>query len=304
MKKFLFILIIPFVLISCVKDDPDPDPTGEGPYLKFKFKFDNTQDRLGIFGQPSTIPSGNAAQHPDFNGMSAHFIELVQTNLTPYQGGEQVYMGEETTAGGDNAIDFQNAIVKDEGEVWHQISLADLDPGTYNHLRVSVAYQNYDVKYNILNVPLVGDVMNQSGTVASFVGFNTYITDLKPKNINEAVNDDKLQGYWAFETDLDSPLDQYNQVTTGQAPNTTVVNPFNVPIPVGSCVVGGNLSEPLVITGDETDDVTITLSFSANNSFEWIDQNGNGDWDMDATSLTVEPVVDMGLRGLIGIVEQ
>lgn len=303
MKKLLFLLLLSIVFLSCEKDEPNPPGTGEGPYLKFKFKFDNTQQRLGIFGQPTTIPAGNAAQHPDFNGMSAHFIELIKTNLTPYQGGEQVYMGEETTAGGANAIDFQQAIVMDEGEVWHQVSLKDLEPGTYNHLRVSVAYQNYDVKYNIRNLPIVGDVLNQSGTVASFVGFNTYITDLKPKNLEQAVNDDKLQGYWAFETDLDSPLDQHNQITTGQAPGTTVVNPFNVPIPVGSCVVGGNLSEPVEITGNETEDITITLSFSANNSFEWIDTDGNGEWDMDATNLTVEPVVDMGLRGLIGIVE-
>ncbi len=300
MKKLLFLLIVSIAFCSCKKDEP---PTTDGPFLKFKFKFDNTQERLGIFGQPTGIPTGNAAQHPNFNGMSAHFIELVQTNLTPYQGGTQAYMGEETMTGGDNAIDFSNAIIKDEGEVWHQIPLSSLEPGTYNHLRVSVAYQNYDVKYNILNVPVIGDVLNQNGTVASFVGFNTYITTLKPKNLEETVNDDKKQGYWAFETDLDSPLSQYNSITTGQAPNTTVVNPFNVQIPVGSCVVGGNLSEPVEITGNETEDVTITLSFSANNSFEWIDQNGNGEWDMDATDLTVEPVVDMGLRGLIGIVE-
>jgi len=303
MRKLLLLIFIPFILISCKKDEPDPPGTGEGPYLRFKFKFDNTQQRLGIFGQPSTVPSGNAAQHPEFNGMSAHFIELVQTNLTPYQGGQQAYMGAETTAGGDNAIDFENAIVKNEGEVWHQVSLSEIEPGTYRNLRVSVAYQNYDVKYNINNVPIVGDVPNQKGTVACFVGFNTYIKTLQPKTMEEVINDDKKQGFWAFETDLDSPLDQYNQITTGQAPNTTVVNPFSVPIPVGSCVVGGNLSEPVEITGNETEDITITLSFSTNNSFEWVDQNGNGEWDMDATSLAVEPVVDMGLRGLIGIVE-
>jgi len=298
MKKLLFLLIISIAFLSSCKKDKE-----DGPYLQFKFKFDNTQERLGIFGQPSTIPAGNAAQHPEFNGMSAHFIELVQTNLTPYKQGEQVYMGEETTAGGDNAIDHQNAIVKGDGEMWHQVALKDITPGTYRNLRVSVAYQNYDVKFNIENVPVVGDVYNQSGTVASFVGYNTYITNMKPKNIEEPVNDDKLQGFWGFETELDSPLTQYNQVTTGQAPGTTVVNPFSVPIPVGSCVVGGNLSEPIEITGNETEDIVITLSFSTNNSFEWTDTNGNGEWDMDATNFTVEPVVDMGLRGLIGIVE-
>jgi hypothetical protein len=39
------------------------------------------------------------------------------------------------------------------------------------------------------------------------------------------------------------------------------------------------------------------MSLSINNSFEWVDVNGNGKFDVDPGS--GENVVDMGLRGLI-----
>ena len=39
------------------------------------------------------------------------------------------------------------------------------------------------------------------------------------------------------------------------------------------------------------------MNLSINKSFEWLDANGNGKWDVDNTS--GENVVDMGLRGLI-----
>ena len=87
---------------------------------------------------------------------------------------------------------------------------------------------------------------------------------------------------------------------TGQTPEggTTVPNPLATtsPIPAGSCVVTGNFNTPLVINGDETEDLTITMSLSTNKSFEWVDKNGNGKWDVDQGA--DENVVDMGLRGL------
>jgi hypothetical protein len=45
------------------------------------------------------------------------------------------------------------------------------------------------------------------------------------------------------------------------------------------------------------------LSFSVNQSFEWMDVNGNGEWDFDVSGQIVESVVDMGLRGLVVEVE-
>ena len=111
------------------------------------------------------------------------------------------------------------------------------------------------------------------------MGFNTYLTTVKPRDKTMAVNDDKKQGFWAFETNLSAPYSAYNQIYSGDAPAgaTTVVNPLfaTSPIPAGSCVVTGKFSKPLVVTGNETGDVTVTLSFSINKSFEWKDSNAN-----------------------------
>jgi hypothetical protein len=63
--------------------------------------------------------------------------------------------------------------------------------------------------------------------------------------------------------------------------------------------VTGAFAQPLVITGNETEDIVITLSLSSNQSFEWQDGNGNGIFEPGLP----EAVVDMGLRGLIPIVE-
>ena len=115
----------------------------------------------------------------------------------------------------------------------------------------------------------------------------------------------KKQGFWAFETNLTAPYDSYNQLSSGDAPAgaTTVVNPLAAtsPIPAGSCVVTGKLLTPLVVTGKETQNVSVTLAFSVNKSLEWVDTNGNGqlDWYADPSKGTNERIVDMGLRGLI-----
>jgi hypothetical protein len=81
------------------------------------------------------------------------------------------------------------------------------------------------------------------------------------------------------------------------------VNPLAAtsPIPVGSCVVTGKFLTPLVITGKETKDISVTLSFSVNKSLEWKDNNANGqlDWYYDQSKNKNEAIVDMGLRGLI-----
>ena len=118
------------------------------------------------------------------------------------------------------------------------------------------------------------------------------------------MNDDKKQGFWAFETNLTAPYNTYNQLYSGEAPAgaTTVVNPLfaTSPIPAGSCVVTGKFATPLVVTGNETSDITVKLSFSINQSFEWVDDNGNGQLDFYGDGVTpAEKIVDMGLRGLI-----
>jgi hypothetical protein len=119
------------------------------------------------------------------------------------------------------------------------------------------------------------------------------------------VNDTKLQGFWAFETDLSTPFQNFNQIYNGESPGnaTTVVNPFPSQIPQGSCDVSGSLDKALTITGNEPEDIELTLSFSVNNSFEWEDTNGNNEWDIDVENGNIESVVDMGLRGLKVFVE-
>jgi hypothetical protein len=247
---------------------------------------DSTQVRLNNLGQPSTIPSGNAAQHPLFNKIAAHYLEFAPSANAPLGTGLIAYHAPETTIGGATAIDFSKSIVKNPGELYLEIPLKNLQQGTYQFARLSVSYQNYDVKFFFNNMPF-------TGTLASFVGYGHYLTTFPVKNQNVTVNANKLQGFWAFES--------VNGVQTGQIPagGITVPNPIfaSSPIPSGSCVVTGQFASPFVITGNETKDIEMVFSLSVNNSFEWQDLNSNGKWDVGPNAF--EPVVDMGLRGLI-----
>ena len=90
-------------------------------------------------------------------------------------------------------------------------------------------------------------------------------------------------------------------VEQGQAPGTTVVNPLfaTSPIPAGSCVVTGSFPVPLTLTGNETEDVVITVSLSTNKSFEWLETDGDNVFE----PANGETVVDMGIRGMQPIVQ-
>lgn len=297
MKQLIFAIAALLFLFSCNKE------SGSGPTLQFQFRFDADQVRLNNIGQPASIPAGNAAQTPEFREMSVHYLELAPNALTALGAGAIVYHAEETNQGGETAVDFDKAAKAGENQVFTKISLKDVPPGTYEWVRASVTYQKYDVRFNVIGIPVIGDLNNQMGTVASFVGFNTYLTTVKPLEKTLTVNDDKKQGYWAFETRLSDPYGAYNQIYSGEAPPgaTTVVNPIfaTSPIPAGSCVVTGKFAQPLVVTGEETEDITVTLSFSINNSFEWQDTNNNGQLDFYGDGTTAEKIVDMGLRGLL-----
>ncbi|MDZ4845068.1 MAG: hypothetical protein SH857_05905 [Chitinophagales bacterium] len=288
-KISLFLFVLGFSIFNQGCKEEENNPPKE-PQLIFKFKFDSTQTRLNNIGQSSPVPVGNAGQSPRFNGMSAHYIELSQGIHTLVGSGEVLYVGEQTTAGGDTAIRFEGETIVGEGETFFSVPLKDVSPGTFEYLRVSLAYQNYDVD--------MFAVISLTGTIASFVGFNTYINSYTVKDSSVIVNGNRLQGYWAFETG-GSPVPV--EVQSGQAPGTTVVNPLfaTSPIPAGSCLVTGEFDSPLIITGDETEDIIITVSLSTNKSFEWVDTNPNGIWE----PLAGEAVVDMGLRGLNPIVE-
>lgn len=286
------------VMLSCNKD------VRTFSDIHFSFAFDESQERLDNFGNPATLPVGHAAQTPEFSLMSVHYIELSQDAFTAFKDGTILYMAPETDEGGESAIDFDSSLVATENTDFLKINLERLQPGTYLYARVSVAYQQYNVNFNLNNIPVIGNLSNQKGAIASFIGYRTYIGDLKIENLTTTINANKAQGFWGFETLFTDGLAGYNAIYTGQSPAgaTTVVNPIDAtsPVPAGSCVITGAFTEPLVINGDETGELYINLSFSNNLSFEWVDTNGNGQWDIDASyPENTEAVTDMGLRGMI-----
>lgn len=284
MKKIVIILlfaaaILPFV--SCSSD------TNSEPMLIIRFKFDPNQARLNNLGEPSVIPAGNAAQTPVFNTIGSHYVELAKTATTPLGNGTILYHGAETNIGGGNAIDFTKSKIVSEGEVFLKIPLSQVAAGSYEWMRVSLSYQDYQINVKANNGS------EYQGTLASFVGFNTYLTSFNIGNNIFPVNGNREQGYWAF------ALNDQPYSTSGQAPAnaTTVPNPLHATssVPNKSCVVTGKFPSNLVINGNETKDVEITLSLSINKSFEWHEVNADGKFEPTAG----ENVVDMGLRGLV-----
>jgi len=278
----LLFLIAGLPFYSCSSD------TAEEPMLIIKFKFDENQVRLNNLGQPSTVAPGNAAQSPIFNAISSHYIELAPNANTQLGSGTIIYHAPETNLGGATAIDFSRSKIVGEDEVFLKIPLRDVAAGSYEWLRVSLSYQNYQINIRHQNVDYVG-------TLASFVGFNTYITEFNIGNNLFPVNGNRAQGYWAF------ALNNQPYSASGQAPagSTTVPNPIEAtsPIPrnLNTCVVTGKFANNLLISGNETQDVIVTLSLSVNNSFEWHEINADGKFEPSIG----ENVVDMGLRGLI-----
>lgn len=297
MKQLLSLLFLGAVMLSgCGKDKEEeteiPSTNQPTPRLIFKFKFDSTQVRLNNLGQASSVPAGHGAQSPDFHGISAHYMEMITGPFTQLGQGEVLYVGPETLLGGANAIDMSQSVIVDENETFMSFPLSSISPGTYQYIRVSLSYQNYDIKFSSGSIDL-------TGRLASFVGFNNYISSYAINTQTVQVNDDRLQGYWGLEVPV--PFSD-TLVFTGQAPAgaTTVPNPLasTSAIPAGSCVVTGSFNEALTITGSETTDIVVTLSLSTNDSFEWVDSNGDGKFQPPS-----ESVVDMGLRGLIAIKE-
>ncbi len=300
-------VVTPPPVAACAPDTVFNPGTTAGPRLIFKFKFDSTQVRLNNLGAASTIPAGNGAQSPVFNLMSQHYIELAG-DLDPLGSGQVLYTGTSTTTGGANAIDYCSSTVTKEGDIFFSKPLSEITPGSYKWLRVSLAYQNYDIVYKANAIP--GNHIG-TGTLASFIGYKTYISSYKinssayaPSNAAGGVGN-HIQGYWGFETNVLGT----NYFVDGQAAAgaTTVPNPLfaSSPIPSGSCVVTGQFvnntqtNAPLLISGTETQDIVITVSLSTNKSFEWHEVTADGYYQPELG----EYVVDMGIRGLIPIVQ-
>ncbi|CAN5470141.1 hypothetical protein BH10BAC3_BH10BAC3_29570 [soil metagenome] len=297
--KYAFLPVIMFLVViaSCNKETSNVSSTN----IIFKFKFDTTQSRLNNIGQPSIIPTGNAALSPSFNGMSAHYLELAPDALTALGTGAILYRADETTVGGTNAIDFEKCSIAKDGATFLSLPIKNIKAGEYEWIRLSLAYQNYDIRFRIdttiAGVPIHDDF---NGTVASFIGFNSFIKSYTVKTDTIMVNGNRKQGYWGLETNGTVGGMPVKFKQSGQAPEgaTTVVNPIfaTSPIPAGSCVVTAAFKPgKLVITGKETQDIVVEISLSTNKSFEWKEVIHNGKWD----PLKGEKVVDMGIRGMI-----
>ncbi|MEL4306881.1 hypothetical protein [Joostella sp. CR20] len=282
MKKLALIFSASLLLWSCADDDID-DTLITKNNLIVKIKFDENQERLDNLGNPSVVAEGNATQTPTVNTFSAHYLELAPSATTLLGDGSIVYKGEETNKGGETAIDFSKAKLVSNNEVFLEIPLRDIQKGTYEWVRISASYQNGTV--TILN-----NQQEYPATIASFIGYNNYIETFDLNGNIIEVNQNKLQGFWGFEAE--------GYTLTGQAPEgaVTVPNPIfeTSPIPQGSCVLTGKFDKTLQITGEETSDITITLSFSINNSFEWTEVNFDGKYEPAVD----EQLTDMGLRGL------
>jgi len=274
--KFIAIASVLAVLAGCKKDEEKPEPN-----VNFQFVFDSNQERLDNEGNPAIIPGGNGVQTPKFNKIAANFLELVPDQNTPLGQGETLFQGPTTVEGSALAIDFNQSKLLSENQQFLSFPLNDLPTGTYEYVRVSLSYQNLEVDFGYNN-------LTETGVLASFLGFNTYITDHTISEETVTVNGDRAQGFYLFET--------FNQVFQGQAENTTVVNPlFNtVSLPENSCILTGRFDPPLQVFPTNVEDVSVKLSLSTNLSFEWQDLNGDGLWQPDE-----EPVADMGIRGLV-----
>jgi hypothetical protein len=286
-------------LFGC-KKEPDK-------MLHFVIKFDSLQEKLGNNGLPATLRTENAAQTPALNSIGFNGIELVQNEFTKYGQGVSVFSTPETTLGGEKALDYQQVKSVKAGETIFSIPLKDIAPGTYNWIRTSVAYQNFDVIFNMLNVPFAGNFLEERGTMASFMASNTYITPNKIWEKMDTTKGNRKQGFWAFETKLTPAYNPYNRMFNGQSAlgATTSPNPLlqTSPTPLENTVLTGRFEGSLSISGSETADVTVTLTFSNNKSFEWEETiNRNGKWDFNMQPVpgqpSVERIIDVGLRSL------
>src|SRR5687767_1618820 len=137
-NAILLLPLLGLLLFSCKKD-----PAPASASLVFKFVFDSTQQRLTNTGAPSALPAGHAGQSPFFNKMSAHYVELSPTAYTALGSGAVIYKAAETEAGGSRAINFARSRFAGHNEVFLTVPIRDIAPGTYEWLRVSLAYQNF-----------------------------------------------------------------------------------------------------------------------------------------------------------------
>ncbi len=122
-------------LSACDKNSDAPDDNSE-PQLSFQFQFDENQERLDGFGNPVAVADGSAAQSPEFNSMSVHYIELVPNQFTMVEDGAIVYTG--VTQAAASGSSFEKTIIWDEAlvagadEVFLELDLSVLPQALMN----------------------------------------------------------------------------------------------------------------------------------------------------------------------------
>jgi hypothetical protein len=323
--RFLFYL--PFALLalcnhSCQKkevlqaEDPTPTDTSKpiicpdcefpdtvwknsslAPQLRFKLKFDSTQTRLNDQGQVSLPSQGIGAQSPSLTGMSINYIELMPEAGTAPGAGVLLYKTAETTCGGAKASNFCKGTVVAENALVFSVDLAKIPPGTYSWIRISIAYQEFNIQARTLS---------SGNAPACFAGFSsdlTYLSKIKLQNtvVTPTLGGigNKTRGYWLFYQQIFNTASQLD----GQAPHTTVVNSNpqatnsgTLSYVYGQFTNSANSSvQALVINANETSNKEIILSISTNKSFEWTEITKDGLFQPEIG----ESVLDFGCRGLI-----
>jgi len=305
--RLVYHVLILIALFSCVAEDPTA-PSSSTPMLNITFVMDPTAERQDNLGNPATIPPGNAGQNPDFEILGLHFIGLYPDKFTPYENGVTVFSSPTTEKGGIAAIDFDQELFLTEEDNTISIPLSQVAAGTYEYFRSSIGFQKYNLVYNLggasanPNWPAgISDDIDVNATLASFLGYNTYIGTYTIVNESVTVNANKLQGYFGLESYGEIAGFSFTDLTEGEAPQTTVPNPISAtsPVPAGSCIVTGEFPVALTVPENPTQDINIQVVISTNKSFEWRDSNGNGKYE----PLLGEQVVDMGTRGVFPSVQ-
>ena len=298
------------VLLSCSSDLKEDTENPEDFMLNISFVMDVNAERLDNLGNLVGVSEGNAAQNPDFEVLGLHFIGLYPNQFTPFEEGATIFSSPATNKGGTVAIDFEKELFLTKTDYQISFPLSDIPPDTYEFFRSSIGYQQYTIDYNLAGLASenstwpedVSDSIDVIGTVASFLGFNTYISNYTLGDQTISIDSNKLQGYFGLETSGEVSGFSFNEFSEGESQQTTVPNPINEtsPVPPGSCVVTGKFNSVLVIPEEPVADINIQITISINNSFEWKDDNGNGKFE----PLLGEKVVDMGTRGVFPIVLQ
>lgn len=297
--NFFLSAILMFSLFGCNKKSD--------AFVHFKIKFDPLQERLNSTGLASNVAPGRAAQTPSMNSIGISALEISPNSTTPFGLGMVVLTTAETIINGTKAIDFAQVKTAREGDIFISIPIQDITPGKYEWIRTSVAYQNLDIQFNLTNAPSAGNFLDERGTLATFIGYNNYVSKHKTWSKEETINDYCKQGFWLFESKLQTAYSAYNKVYSGQTAGNSItfVNPITQtsPYPNGACAVTGRFDTPLSISGKEEQDITVVLTLSVNRSIEWEETiTRNGKWDINMQSrndaILIEPIMDMGLRGL------